>query len=261
MRLKDKVAIITGGSRGIGRAACLRFAKEGARVVVNYASLADKGDIATTADQVVQEIKDAGGEAIAIDADVSNKEQVNKMVELTVKEFGRLDIMVANAGICPFEEFLKIDEELLDLVIGVNQKGSFFCAQAAMKQMIKQKTTGRIVFTSSVSSIFGGELQTHYCATKGAINQLMKSVAIAAGKHGITANAVLPGTVITDINRQQLEKDNPELQDYFIKRTPIGRLATPDDIAAAMLFFASDDAAAVSGATLVVDGGMSINLQ
>lgn len=261
MRLKDKVAIITGGSRGIGKAVCLRFAKEGARIVINYASVADKGNISSTAEEVVKEIKAAGGQAVAFDADVSDKDQVNNMVNFTVKEFGRLDIMVSNAGICPFKEFLDIDEELLDLVIGVNQKGAFFCAQAAMKQMIEQKTAGRIIFTSSVSSIFGGEFQAHYCPTKGAINQLMKSIAIASGKHGITANAVLPGTVITDINRQQLEKDNPELQDYFIKRTPIGRLATPDDIAAAMLFFASDDAAAVSGATLVVDGGMSINLQ
>ncbi|MBU0672230.1 MAG: glucose 1-dehydrogenase [Candidatus Margulisbacteria bacterium] len=261
MRLKDKVAIVTGGSRGIGKATCIRFAKEGAKVVVNYASAADKGDIASTAEQVVKEIKAVGGEAIAFDADVSNKAKVEEMVNEVVRKFGRLDIMVSNAGICPFEEFLDIDEELLDLVIGVNQKGAFFCAQAAMKKMIELKITGRIIFTSSVSSIFGGELQAHYCPTKGAINQLMKSIAIAAGKHGITSNAVLPGTVITDINRQQLEKDNPELQEYFIKRTPIGRLATPEDVAAAMLFFASDDATAVSGATLVVDGGMSINLQ
>jgi L-rhamnose 1-dehydrogenase len=261
MRLKDKVVIITGGSRGIGKAACLRFAREGAKVVVNYASVPDKGDISTTADEVVKEIKPAGGEAVAFDADVSDKAKVDEMVNFTVKKFGRLDIMIANAGICPFKEFLDIDEKMLDRVIGVNQKGAFFCAQAAMKQMIKSKTAGRIIFTSSVSAIFGGELQAHYCPTKGAINQLMKSIAIAAGKHGITANAVLPGTVITDINRQQLENDDPELQKYFIKRTPIGRLATPDDIAAAMLFFASDDAAAVSGATLVVDGGMSINLQ
>jgi L-rhamnose 1-dehydrogenase len=253
MRLKDKVAIITGGSRGIGKAACLRFASEGAKVIV--------GDISGTTEEVVKEIKANGGQVAVFAVDVAKKEQVNKMVDFAVKEFGRLDIMVANAGICPFEEFLKIDEELLDRVIGVNQKGAFFSAQAAMKQMIEQKTAGRIIFTSSVSAIFGGELQAHYCPTKGAINQLMKSIAIAAGKYGITANAVLPGTVITDINRQQLEKDNPELKDYFIKRTPIGRLATPDDIAAAMLYFASDDAAAVSGATLVVDGGMSINLQ
>jgi len=171
-----------------------------------------------------------------------------------------LDILVANAGICPFEEFLKIEEPLLDRVIGVNLKGAFFCAQAAMKAMVEQKTAGRLIFTSSVSAVFGGELQTHYCSTKGGINQLMKSLAIAAGKYGITANAVMPGTVVTDINRKELEAD-PGLKDYFVKRTPLGRLATPEDAAAAMLYFASDDAACVSGTTITVDGGMSVNLQ
>lgn len=253
MRLKDKVAIITGGAKGIGRAACLRLAKEGAAVIV--------ADVSNETENVIKEIKAFGGKAAFFVVDVSDKEKVFDLVDFAVKKFGRLDIMIANAGICPFKEFLAIDEQLLDRVIGINQKGAFFCAQAAMKKMVELKISGRIIFTSSISSIFGGELQAHYCLTKAAINHLMKSIAIAAGKYGITANAVLPGTVITDINRQQLENDNPELKQYFIMRTPIGRLATPDDIAAAMLFFASDDAAAVSGATLVVDGGMSINLQ
>lgn len=260
MRLKNKVAIVTGGSRGIGRAAALRFAKEGAKVVVNYTEKADKGEFQGAAEKVVKEIVKAGGEAVGFEADVADRKKVYDMVDFTVKKFGKIDIMVANAGICPFEEFLKIDEELLDRVLSVNLKGAFFCAQAAMKKMVEQKKGGRIVFTSSISSIFGGELQAHYCPTKGGVNQLMKSVAIAAGKYGITANAVLPGTVVTDINRKELDAD-PALKKYFIKRTPLGRLATPDDIAAAMLFFASDDAACVSGASLIVDGGMSWNLQ
>jgi L-rhamnose 1-dehydrogenase len=260
MRLKDKVAIITGGSRGIGRAACLRFAEQGANMVVNYAESADINLYVDAANQVVSDIQLSGGTAMAIEADISNKSAVQKMVDETLRHFGRLDIVVANAGICPFKEFLNIEEDLLDRVIGVNQKGAFFCAQAGMRAMVENNIAGRIIFTSSVSSIFGGELQAHYCSTKGAINQLMKSVAIAAGKYGITANAVLPGTVITDINRNELDED-PELKEYFIKRTPVGRLATPEDIANAMLFFASDEAACISGSTLVVDGGMSINLQ
>ena len=129
-----------------------------------------------------------------------------------------------------------------------------------MKKMIETSIKGRIIFTSSISSLFGGELQAHYCSTKGAINQLMKSIAIAAGKYGITANAVLPGTVITDINRNELETD-PELKHYFKKRTPLGQLAIPEDVANATLFFASDEASCISGETLIVDGGMSINLQ
>jgi len=149
----------------------------------------------------------------------------------------------------------------MDKVISVNQTGAFFLSQACARSMINSGIKGRMIFISSVSSIFGGELQTHYTATKGALNQMMKSIAIAVGKHGITANAVLPGTVVTDINRFQLEEQTPELKEYFIKRTPIGRLAEPKDIANAALFFASDEAAAVSGATLIVDGGMSVNLQ
>lgn len=260
MRLKDKVAVITGASRGIGRAASLLFAQEGAAVTVNWAETADRGEHAGAAESTVAAIEAAGGRAIAVEADVADRAAVEALIARTVEEFGRLDILVANAGICPFEEFLEIDESLLDQVVGVNLKGAFFAAQAATRQMIAQGDGGRLVFTSSVSSIFGGELQAHYCPTKGAVNQLMKSVAISAGKHGITANAVLPGTVVTDINREALEAD-PDLLQYFIKRTPIGRLATPQDVAKAMLFFASDDTAAVSGATLVVDGGMAINLQ
>jgi len=260
MRLKNKVAIVTGGSRGIGRAICQCFAEEGASVVINYSRTADRDDFFNSAGKLVNEIKSNGGECLAYEADVSDKKSIEKMIDFTIKNYGRLDILAANAGICPFEEFTKIEEDLLDRTIAVNLKGAFFSAQAAVKCMVKHKIKGRIIFTSSVSSIFGGELQAHYCATKGAINQLMKSIAIAAGKHGITSNAVLPGTVITDINRKELEADK-ELLNYFIKRTPIGRLAEPKDIAKAALFFASDDSAAISGVTLIVDGGMSINLQ
>ena len=259
MKLKDKIAIVTGGSRGIGRAICLALVKQRAKVVVNYSSQADK-DFNNAAKNLLQEIDKLGGSAVGFDADVSDRSKVDEMIEFAVKKYGRIDIVVANAGICPFEKFLDIDEQLLDRVIATNLKGSFFVSQSAIAEMVKQKTGGRIIFISSVSSIFGGKLQAHYCATKGAINQLMKSIAIAHGRDGITANAVLPGTVITDINRKELEADK-ELLDYFIKRTPIGRLATAEDIANAVVFFASDNAAAISGATLVVDGGMSVNLQ
>ncbi len=257
MRFKDKVAIVTGGSKGIGRATCLQLAREGAKVIVNQ-ELNSKTPESMS--KVVQEILDTGGMAVGFEADVSQKSQVQKLINFTIEQFGKIDIMVANAGICPFEEFLKIDEQLLDTVIGINQKGAFFCSQLALERMIELKTPGRIIFTSSVSAVFGGELQTHYCSTKGAVNQLMKSIAIAAGKYGITSNAVQPGTVITDINRKELEED-PDLLNYFIKRTPIGRLAKPEDVANAICFFASDAASAISGTTLTVDGGMSVNFQ
>jgi L-rhamnose 1-dehydrogenase len=260
MRLKGKVAIVTGASRGIGRAIALRFALEGAKVVINYNPSVDKGKFKNAAHVLLKEITAQGGEATTHPGDVASRPQMQAMVAKTVKTFGRLDIMVANAGICPFKEFLNIDEALLERVLATNLKGAFYSAQAAMQAMVNLKIKGRIIFTSSVSAEFGGEMQAHYCPTKGGINQLMKSVAIAAGKYGITSNAVMPGTVVTDINKDALKAD-PNLKKYFIKRTPLGRLATPEDVAAAMLFFASEDAACVSGATLTVDGGMSINLQ
>ena len=260
MRLKNKVAIVSGGSRGIGGAICKLFALQGARVAVNYSVKADR-DYPDAVKGVVETITSGGGDAASFEADMSDKKAIDAMVEDVIARWGRIDIVVANAGICPFSEFLEIDESLMNKVISVNQTGAFFLSQACARFMIENGIRGRLVFISSVSSIFGGELQTHYTATKGAMNQMMKSIAIAVGKYGITANAVLPGTVVTDINRFQLEEDNPELKEYFIKRTPIGRLAEPKDIANAALFFASDDAEAVSGATLIIDGGMSINLQ
>ena len=257
MKLKNKVALITGASRGIGAAIAKKFACEGANIIINSF---DPPEHENASKLVAEEIKFLGASTICVSCDVSSKQEVKKMFDVAIDAFGKVDIMVANAGICDFEHFLNIDEDLLDKTIGVNQKGFFFCAQEAMKRMIDAQINGRIIVTSSVSSIFGGELQAHYCATKGAANQIMKSIAIAAGKHGITANAVLPGTVITDINKKELEED-PELLKYFIRRTPIGRLVTPDDIASAMLFFASDESAGVTGTTLTVDGGMSINMQ
>ena len=260
MRLKNKVAIVSGGSRGIGRAICKLFASYGARVAVNYSEEADR-DYPEAVKGVVETITSGGGDAATFEADMGDKKAIDTMVQDVMAKWGRIDIMVANAGICPFKGFLEIDEDLMDKVISVNQTGAFFLSQACARSMINSGIKGRMIFISSVSSIFGGELQTHYTATKGALNQMMKSIAIAVGKHGITANAVLPGTVVTDINRFQLEEQTPELKEYFIKRTPIGRLAEPKDIANAALFFASDEAAAVSGATLIVDGGMSVNLQ
>ena len=260
MRFNNKVVIVSGGSRGIGREICELFAIHGARVAINYSEEADR-DYPDVVKEVVENIITGGGDAAAFEADMGDKKAIDSMVQDVMAKWGRIDIMVANAGICPFREFLEIDEHLMDKVFSVNQSGAFFLSQACARIMIKNNISGRLVFISSVSSIFGGELQTHYTATKGALNQMMKSIAIAVGKHGITANAVLPGTVVTDINRFQLEEESPELKEYFIKRTPIGRLVEPKDIANAVLFFASDETAAVSGTTLIVDGGMSINMQ
>ena len=259
MVLSGKIVVVTGGSKGIGRAICSRFASEGARLVVNYFD--EHGDSHDYMKETMDRIIETGGEAVSYSGDVSQQHVVEGLLKKTLDTYGGVDILISNAGICPFEEFLDISESLWDRVNDVNLKGAFLCSQFFAKQMIKQGRGGRILFTSSISSIFGGSLQAHYCPTKGGINQLMKSIAISLGPHKITCNAVLPGTVITDINRKQLEMDNPEIKEHFIKRTPLGELPRPADIASAMLFLASEDARAITGETLVVDGGMSVNLQ
>lgn len=252
MRLKDKVAIVTGGSRGIGRAIALRFGQEGARVAVVHAR-------GTDGQMVSEQIKAAGSEAMAIHADVSDHQQVQDMVEQVVRRWGRIDILVNNAAICPFEEFLDMSESLWDQVMAVNLKGYFLCSQAVARVMVAQGIPGRIIAISSISAEFGGSLQAHYCASKAGINLLVKSMAIALGPYGITCNAVLPGTVETDINRHMLA--DPAVREYWSRRAPLGRLGTPEDIAGPVVFFASDDSAWCTGSLLVVDGGVSVNLQ
>lgn len=252
MRLKDKVAIVTGAARGIGRAIAVRFAQEGARVAI--VDVREKEGRET-----VRLIEEAGGEALFVPTDVSDSQQVQAMVDQVVQRWGTIDILVNDAGICPFEEFLEMPEALWDQVLDVNLKGYFLVSQAVARVMVEQGVKGRIIAVSSISSEFGGSQQAHYCASKAGINLLVKSMAISLGPYGITCNAVLPGTVETDINREALA--DPAVREYWSKRAPLGRLGQPEDIAGPVLFFASDDAAWCTGAMLVVDGGTSVNLQ
>ena len=252
MRLKDKVAIVTGAARGIGRAIALRCGQEGARVAIVDLR---EGD----GNETVRLIEGAGGQAMFIRTDVSDKAQVEAIVDAVVKRWDKIDILVNDAGICPFEGFLEMGEGLWDRVLDVNLKGYFLCCQAAAKVMVEQGVKGRIIAVSSISSEFGGSSQAHYCASKAGINLLVKSMAISLGPHGITCNAVLPGTVETDINREALA--DPAVRDYWSKRAPLGRLGQPEDIAGPVLFFASDDSDWCTGSMLVVDGGTSVNLQ
>lgn len=252
MRLKDKVAIVTGGSRGIGRAIALRLGQEGAKVAVIHLR-GHEGE------EVARLIRQNGSPAIAIHCDVSDSQQVQAMVERVLQEWGTIDILVNNAAICPFKPFMEISEELWDQVLDTNLKGYFLCSQAVARVMIEKGVRGRIIAVSSISSEFGGSQQAHYCASKAGINLLIKSMAIALGPYGITCNAVLPGTVETDINRAQLA--DPEVRAYWSQRAPLGRIGTPEDIAGPVVFFASEDAGWCTGAMLVVDGGVSVNLQ
>jgi L-rhamnose 1-dehydrogenase len=251
MDLTTKSALVTGGSRGIGRAICLRLAQAGSAVAVNYHE--------TEPSDLLAEIEAAGGRAIAVKADVARKPEVDAMVAAVVAAFGGLDILVNNAGICPFHEFLDLPEELWDRVQDVNLKGVFLCSQAAAKVMVGQGRGGRIVSVSSISALVGGAQQTHYTPTKAGIHSFMQSLAIVLGPHGITCNSVLPGTIATDINKEDLS--DPDKRAYMERRIPVGRLGVPADIAGPVAFLASDEAAYVTGAALLVDGGLFVNLQ
>jgi L-rhamnose 1-dehydrogenase len=252
MRLKGKVAIVTGGSRGIGRAIALRLGQEGARVAVVHLH-GNEGQL------VAQLIREQGGQAITIHCDVSDSQQVTAMVERVVETWGTIDILVNNAAVCPFRRFLEMPEDVWDEVLDTNLKGYFLCSQAVAKMMVEQGVHGRIIAVSSISAEFGGSQQAHYCASKAGINLLVKSMAISLGPYGITCNAVLPGTVETDINRTELS--DPAVRDYWSRRAPLGRIGMPEDVAGPVVFFASDDAAWCTGAMLVADGGVSVNLQ
>jgi len=250
--VKNKIALITGGANGIGLATSLLFNKLGAKVIVL--------DNAKNLNSLKKKFKKNSIQIDLHNTDVSNPKQIRNKIKAIENKYKRIDILILNAAICPFREFLKVDEKIFDKVINTNQKGAFFLAQEVSKIMVKKKTKGKIVFLSSVSSIFGGSLQSHYCASKGAINQIMKSMAISLGKYKINVNAVLPGTVITNLNRKQLNK-NTKLKKYFIKRTPLNRLISPEEISKAILFLSSDMSSGVNGECLVVDGGMTINFQ
>jgi L-rhamnose 1-dehydrogenase len=262
MDLTAKVALVTGGSRGIGRAICLRLANAGAAVAVNYhqPEMPEFGhDNLADAREVVGTIEAGGRIAIAVEGDVADRAAVERMVAETVERLGGLDILVNNAGICPFHNFLNMPEDLWDRVQAVNLKGPFLCSQAAANQMVAQGRGGRIISISSISALVGGALQTHYTPTKAGVHSLMQSLAIVLGPHGITCNSIMPGAIATDINQEDLS--DLEKRAYLERRVPVGRLGEPDDIAGPVVFLASEAARYVNGAALLVDGGLFVNLQ
>ena len=253
MRLKDKVAVVTGASRGIGRAIAIRLAAEGAHVVVDHPGEAE------VAEEVVQTIRDSGGKAWAIEADVSRADAVQHLFQATVKEWNTVDILVNNAGICPFVEWFDLTEEIWDQVHHINLKGAFLCSQAASRIMRDHGHGGRIISLSSISALVGGSFQTAYTPTKAGIRSLMQSLAIVLGPYGITCNSILPGSILTDINRHHYQ--DAEVLARDTQRIPVGRLGHPTDIAGVAAFLASDDAAYINGADILVDGGLFVNLQ
>jgi 3-oxoacyl-[acyl-carrier protein] reductase len=247
MQFKDKVAVVTGASRGIGRAIAIELAKRGAKVVVNYNASAGP------AEEVVAAIKNADGEAIAVKADVSRLADAQALIKSATDTFGRLDILVNNAGTTRDALLAMMKEEDWDLVLTTNLKSVFNCCKAALRPMMRQKY-GRIVNITSVSGIAGNAGQTNYSASKAGMIGFTKSLAKEIGPRNITVNAVAPGFVETDLTR-----DLPaELKEAAIKLTPLGRWGTCEDVALAVAFLASDEAAYVTGQTLSVDGGMAM---
>jgi L-rhamnose 1-dehydrogenase len=260
MLLEGKVAIVTGASRGIGKATAVALAREGAKVVVNYYAGADAGyGGRQAAESVLQAMRAAGGEGLLVEGDVADPATAQNLVEAAVAKFGSVDIHVSNAGICPFHAFLDMPADLYRKVVDVNLGGAFFTTQAAANQMVKQGRGGAIVAVSSISALVGGGMQTHYTPTKAGVHSLMQSVAVALGPHRIRCNSVMPGAIETDINRE--DWSDPQKRAYLDARVPLGRFGKPEDVADVVVFFASDLARYVTGAALLVDGGLFVNLQ
>ncbi|WP_295192455.1 SDR family NAD(P)-dependent oxidoreductase [uncultured Brevundimonas sp.] len=253
MLLENKVVLITGASRGIGRAAAIEAARQGANVALN--TFRDEAAAA----EVIAEIEALGRRAITVDGDVAQPESAAAFVAAAVQALGRVDVFVSNAGICPFHAFLDMPVETLRRTMEVNLHGAYYMVQAAANQMVKQGEGGAIVAISSISALVGGEMQTHYTPTKAGVHSLMQSCAIALGRHGIRCNSVLPGTIATDINKDDLA--DPQKREYMEGRIPLGRLGRPEDIASVVAFLASDMASYMSGAALLVDGGAFANFQ
>lgn len=244
MRLKDKVAIVTGAGRGIGEATAKKFAVEGAKIVV---ADINEDDI----NRVLEEIKAEGGDAIGIVVDVTKRDKVDEMVEKSVEAFGSLDIIVNNAGITADNTLLKMTEDQWDRVIQVNLKGVYNCGQAAAKIMT-QHGKGVILNATSVVGLYGNYGQTNYAATKWGVIGMTKTWAKELGKKGVRVNAVAPGFILTPMTEKMPEK----VLNMMADKAPIKRLGTPEDIANAYTYLASDEASFVTGSVLEVTGGI-----
>ncbi|KJX96067.1 short-chain dehydrogenase like protein [Zymoseptoria brevis] len=255
--LQGKVAAITGAVTGIGRAIATDYLRHGASVAVNY--FPDE----RSAQQFEDLRQEVGEDAklIGVPGDITKPESGQELVKRAVDEFGgRLDVFCSNAGICQFADFLTLSPDLVNQTITTNLNGAFFAVQAAAQQMSRQTPQGgSIIGISSISALVGGAGQTHYTPTKAGVLSLMQSTACALGQYGIRCNALLPGTIRTQLNDEDLAGD--EKRKYMEGRIPLGRLGQPRDLAGPAVFLASDLSEYVTGAQLLVDGGLFVNLQ
>ena len=243
MELNDKVAIVTGSARGIGRAIALKLAESGADIVVSDIS---------DAEPVAGEIRAIGRQSQAVAADVSSPQDVAGLVEQTIASFGRIDILVNNAGITRDQLLLRMSDEDWDSVLRVNLKSAFLCTRGVLRHMVKQRW-GRIISISSIVGIIGNAGQANYAATKAGIIGFTRSVAREVASRGITANAIAPGFIDTEMTQKLSEEQRQSAQ----KQIPVGYLGTPQDIAEAVAFLASEEARYITGQVLNVDGGLA----
>ena len=245
MGLTGKTAVVTGGSRGIGRAICIELAKQGANVVVNYSGSEDK------AKQVVSEIEQLGSKAIAVQANVADSDAVDSMMKQAIEVFGTLDILVNNAGITRDNLLMRMKEQEWDEVVDTNLKGVFLCTKAVTRQMMKQRA-GRIINISSIVGVAGNPGQANYVAAKAGVIGLTKTCAQELASRNILVNAIAPGFITTEMTDSLPE----ELKEAMLKQIPLAKLGQPEDVAKAVVFFASDNANYITGQTLHIDGGL-----
>ena len=245
MDLKNKVAIITGSRKGIGKAIALALAKAGANVVVSDINLDD-------CNKVVEEIKAIGKKGLAVKADVSNPEDVSQMINLTTEKFGKVNILVNNAGIYMQKSLTDVTEQDFDRILDINLKGVFLCSKAAVPEMIKQGK-GKIINITSIAGQVGFANSSAYCASKGAIINLTRELALELAQYKINVNAIGPGVIETDMTKDLLK--DKAIKETLLANIPLNRIGKPEDIANAALFLASDNSDYITGITLFVDGG------
>ncbi len=246
--LNGKVVVITGARRGMGKSHAIALARAGAKVVVSDISLEE-------CQKVVEEIEKSGGEAIAVKCDVSQKSEVEEMIKKTIAKFGKIDILVNNAGICQFKPFLELTEEDWDKTLDINLKGYFLCAQAAAKEMAKQKS-GVIINIASVAmgqQGIGFPNIAHYCASKGGIAGMTEALALELAPYNIRVNAIAPGMIETPMIDPV--KQDPKTMEAMLARVPMHRVGRPEEVSNLVLFLASDDSSYMTGSTVVIDGG------
>ena len=251
MNLKDKVAVITGAGTGIGQGIAIAMAKAGASIVVDYVGKAE------VAQDTIDKITALGGKVTGIDADISNPDQVNMLVAETVKAFGKLDIFVNNAGIEKKYAFIDYPLDEWQKIMAVNLTGPFLCSQAAARQMIAQGNGGRIINISSIHEDLPLLTNAPYCATKGGLRMLMRTIAVELAKHKITVNNIGPGAIYTPIDAD-VEADKT-MNDAILAEIPLGRWGQPEEVGNLAVYLASDEASYLTGSTHFIDGGMLRN--